>query len=1101
MSCLVISKKIRSAILSATLLLFAVSLSAQIRGVLNGKVTSASGAPVPNASITVTNTGTNETHTGISKDDGSFTIPDLSPGTYRVDVEASGFKRTSQQDVRIDPGSPVRLQVTMQAGSASETVEVAAEASLIQDDSAQVSRQYNTRFVREVPLQERNHQLIPEFMTGVTPPQPSIPSAGSGTTGSPAQLQDQLNQSLLTDPQRNFYWQTNGQQYWTNRQTLDGAENDEPFKNATAHLAPLEAIEQVNLITSNYDASQGRAAGSIVNLVTRSGTNSFHGSLFEFNSNSAFNARNYFDAKPFAQSSYNFNQYGGTIGGPIVKDHTFFFLSYEGDYFHQHTPEVTTVPTSALRSGDFSNVPNVTIYNPQTGAGNAANRLAFPGNIIPASLISPQARALMSYFPAANLPGFENNYFANVPWRDDGHRIDAKLDHRFNDHASAFVRYGYSNYRALTGSPLGEVIGTDSLANLRSHTATIGLNGTVRGMQGELRLNYIRYDDPIRQYSALTPASQFGFTNPNAAGAPLPSVGIQGMSAIGTPANYQQPNTESSWNIASHWNAHWRGNDLRFGVDLWEVRFDGFQNYNFGSQGGYSFTPGPTSLLGGAGLGSFGGFANSFASFLLGAPSQIGLTIPNYTPSNYQYQVSGYLADTVHLFDRLTIDLGVRYDFFTPLQPRVASSTYSYNPYTNALNQLGTNGVDVRNNAQYNTTNLSPRIGFAYRFGDRTAIRAGYGISYFNNPIQLQAASLIPSQTGYELGVNSGFGVAGPFGALPAASAISSNAALNRSFSYTNGKMSTPYVQTFNIQVQHDFGSGFVADVGYVGNLGRQLPYTLELNAAQPGAGVAGLPFYPHTANVLERTTGLTSNYNALQVNLTKRFSKGLSFTAAYTYSKALDYGGGLNPLINNLSVRQNYGPADFDRTHVFTLTHVWQLPIGTGTNHFNSGVLGHVLGPWQLDGVLRYSTGAPFTPTADPTLCNCPGNTPVANLSYAGTSTGVVLSPGFFGYFPYFFQVTNYALTQPAAGQLGNAGRNILRGEDLVNYDLALFRSFVFLENTKLEFRAQAYNIANSPHFANPITNVNSANFGQYTSTLPFAGARTLQLGLRLTF
>jgi hypothetical protein len=308
------------------------------------------------------------------------------------------------------------------------------------------------------------------------------------------------------------------------------------------------------------------------------------------------------------------------------------------------------------------------------------------------------------------------------------------------------------------------------------------------------------------------------------------------------------------------------------------------------------------------------------------------------------------------------------------------------------------------------------------------------------------------------------------------------------------------------VQVQRDLTHGIVMDIGYVGNLGRQLPYLRNLNAAQPGTGVAGLPFYGQygrTANVLEADTGLTSNYNALQVNFTKRFSQNLAFTLAYTYSKALDYSDSLTPLVNNLDIRRNYGPADFDRTHQLTLTHVWQLPIGAGTHHLSEGMVGRILGPWQLNGILRYATGTPFTPTADAAACACPGNTPVADVSYLGQTNVVAYQPGFFGYFPYIYSFANYGFTQPAAGQMGNAGRNILRTENFVNYDLSFFRSFVVTEKAKLEFRAEGYNLANSPHFGAPIPNVNSANFGQYTSTLNGLGlgSRTLQFGLRVIF
>jgi hypothetical protein len=312
-------------------------------------------------------------------------------------------------------------------------------------------------------------------------------------------------------------------------------------------------------------------------------------------------------------------------------------------------------------------------------------------------------------------------------------------------------------------------------------------------------------------------------------------------------------------------------------------------------------------------------------------------------------------------------------------------------------------------------------------------------------------------------------------------------------------------VQNYDFLIEHDLGKyGLVASVGYVGNLGRELPFSREINAAAPGTGEAGQPLnilFGRTASTIERATGLTSNYNALQASVIKRFSQNLSFTIAYTYSRSLDHGpGGVTPLLNNLNFNTNYGPSDWDRPHMFTLSHVWRLPVGAGSGHLSDGLMGRLLGPWQIDGSFRWLRGTPFTVTADPTLCNCPGNTAVASSVGAGTS------PAFFpvqtfGFFPIAVQSLTSGFAQPPAGTLGNIGRNSVRGNSFTNYDLSLFRSFVIYEQTRVEFRAEAYNLANTPHFANPIANVNSANFGQSVASLPFAPERRLQFGARFIF
>ncbi|MCU1262974.1 MAG: Cna domain protein, partial [Bryobacterales bacterium] len=1047
------------------ILLLAAGVSfGQVRGTLNGKVTAASGGGVPRAAVTITNLATNERHDVVTGQDGNFVVADLAPGSYRISVEASGFKRLSQQDVVVQAGTPIRLALVLDTGSANETVEVGADASLIQDDSAQIGKSYSSRAIRELPLLDRNFQQLSELMTGVTPPE--------------------VNTSPLRDPQRNRHWATNGQPFWTNREQLDGVENDEPFFNIAAHVPAMETIQQLNFITGDYDASQGRAAGTIVNVISRSGTNQLHGSAFEFNNNSYFGARNYFNPKGLPQAHYNTNQFGATVGGRIIRDHTFFFLAYEGDYNRQQIPEVSTVPTASFLAGNFSGIPNLTLYNPATGAANGTGRLPFSNNIIPPSLFSSQASALLPYFPRANSAGIENNYFSNVPFRDDGNRADARIDHRFNDRLSAFLRWSYSNYRTVESSALGSVLGYSELAKLRAHNAMVGFEGTVFGMSADLRFGYTRYDDPIRPQTSSPLASSFGFSNPNVAPgtATLPAIQI-GSLMLGTPANFQQRRTENNLNLASNWSTQFRGNNIRFGIDLWQVRMDGFTNSAFGPQGGYVFGPGPTELNGGAALGQFGGFAGSFASFLLGAPTVAGASTPIYS-SNVQYQASGYVADTVHLLGgKLTLDLGLRYDFFSPLEPRHSAGVFIYDPASNQLLPVHRNGVDAVGNVQYNITNFAPRVGFAYRFTDRTVVRGGYGISYFNLPLQLQSRGFI-SQSSVQQGVLGGYTTAGSFGAVPGITAVQASGvpAPNSAFAFLSKDVQMPYVQSFNLQVQQDLTHGIVMDIGYVGNLGRQLPYTRNLNAAQPGTGIAGLPFFNQfgrTSPVFQEDTGLTSNYNALQLNITKRFSQGLAFTVAYTYSKALDYSDSLGPLVNNLDIRRNYGPADFDRTHVFTLTHVWQLPIGTGEKYLNQGIVGKIVGPWQLNGILRYATGTPFTPVADPAACACPGNTPVADVVFLGQTNVLTYQPTFFGYLPYVYSFVNYGFAQPAPGQIGNAGRNILRTENFINYDLALARTFKVKEQMKLDFRAEAYNLANSPHFGSPVRDVNSANFG----------------------
>ncbi len=1072
-------------------LVFGLALGAQTMGTLTGTINDNAGAAVPAAAITVTPLSGGPPQRVVTGTDGTFAITGLPPGSYRVDVEYSGYKRSAVQNIELTTGAPVQIRVDLQRGDTRDTVQVRGSAVLTQTDSAQISQSLNIRTVTEIPLFERNHQELVQLLPGITPPH---------TMG-----------SVLLDPQRNRLWETNGLPSQFNRRNMDGVENDEPNQALSVYVSPVESIQQLDLMTSNYSASQGRAGGTIINPATRTGSNEFHGSAFEFNSVSAMSARNYFNPEGVPQARYTFNQFGATLGGPIKRDNAFFMLSYAGDLDLRHVPTITTVPTADFRAGNFSAVPQLALFDPRTGFVNNMGRTPFFNNTIPTTRISPVARALLPFFPTPNAEGFENNLFTNVPLKNDGHRGDVRLDHKFEDDTNFFLRWSFANYSTMEGSPLGALGG--GTGHLQNHNAMIGATHVFSpSIIGDLRLSYTRYANKLNSTLGNdVNLRNLGFTDPTVAGLGIPQIQINGMQSFGTRPGFPGLNVNDSLNLVNSWNLITGRNNVHFGFDVWGIRADGFENMAFGPTAGYVFGPGATASPTGQGLGPYGAYANSFAAFLLGAPTQAGRTMAGIRSSYTSTQGSLYLEDSFKVSDKLTLELGGRWDVFSPVAPRRNEGIFIYNPATNQLSPTNTGDIDNVGNVQTNWKNVAPRFGFAYRAMERTVVRGGYGITFFQGPLSFYAASLL-SNPGTTSGVASGFGTAsGTFGTLPTVTtnltSASSIVAPNSTLYYTPRDMRTPYVQQFNLLIEQDLGRyGLVGSIGYVGNVGRFLPYSRDINAAQPGAGVNGLPLntvqFARTGSTIETGTGVNSNYNSLQANLTKRFGQSLSFTAAYTYSKALDYGSnGLTPFQNNLNLRSNYGPADWDRTHMFTFSHNWQIPIGADTHFLNQGWIGRILGPWQLSGVFRWNSGTPITLTADPTLCNCIGNTPTASTVVTGLSTVVVPVPTFFGFVPVPYQSLQFEFTQPAANSLGNLGRNSVRGPGFTNYDVSLHRSFVVHEQTRLELRGEAFNITNSPHFANPIGNVSSASFGQSISTLPFAPERKLQVAARILF
>ncbi|HWE51857.1 MAG TPA: carboxypeptidase regulatory-like domain-containing protein, partial [Bryobacteraceae bacterium] len=951
-------------------LLFALGLYGQTTGSISGKVTAPDGRAIPTASVTVTS-ATGATQTAVTGQDGTFTISNLQPGPYRVDVQVNGYSPLTQNDVQVSTGGPITVALALQPGNSTQKIQVQGQSSSIQDDNATIARAYSSGSVTDPPIIDLNHQQLVEKMPGVQPPV----TFSAQTESENAMMTPPLTNPTLLDPQNNRVWATNGQSPLRNNQLLDGAEILEPVNGIAVHVPTQMSLQEMKVTTSNYQAENGRATGTVLTDITRTGNDGFHGQLFEFNSNDWLRARDYFDPAGLPQSRFTSNQFGGLLNGRIVKDKTFFLLSYQGDRFSGESPMFTTVPTVAFQGGNFAGLPAGSIINPTTG-------LPFANNQIPGTMLNSISQNLIDALPLPSFSGQEFNYFANTPYKNIGNRLDARIDQHFSDKTSMSLRYGLSYYETYQGALFPGISADGGRSRLRSHEGLFNVDHVFgAGLYTNLQLGMNRYSDPISALPSDYSGSFFGFSGANGA---VPLIQVSGLPALGSNPNLPQINKENNYTLKNQWSARYGRNALRFGVDLWNIRFDGFQNLPYGPAGGYSFTSGATAPLGSTSVALY---PNALASFLLGAPTTSGIISSSYLPSYVSWQYGGYLDDQVK-FGRLTMDLGLRYDYFRPVQPRSNAASYDvFDPASGGLVPLGS-GVNRFGGQHSQTLNFAPRIGMAFRVNDHTVVRAGYGMSYWN-PLQYEASALIPAFTGAGFGAAGTYTVApggyGAFAPISSASTLAPNVPLY----YTQNNFRTPYVEFYNFTVQHDLSHGILFDIGYVGNVGRDMPYTLNTNAALPGTGVTGLPYFlsGRTAPTYLRGTGFSSNYNSLQTNITKRFSGGLGFSLAYTYSKALDYGQGLQPFLNNVNPTANYGPADWDRTHVITITHDWRLPFGAGTNHLSSGVLGHVLGPWQLDGIFTWNSGLPYTPIGSTALCGCPGNTVTASLVNGGNS------------------------------------------------------------------------------------------------------------------
>lgn len=1066
----------------------------QVSATLIGTVTDQSGATVPNATVTATEVRTGVVRKINTTSDGVFTIPYLAPGTYKVEFEAAGFKKVVRENIDLPVSSSIRVDATLEPGAVTETVSVTSEAPPLQTDRAEVARNFSTQNVTELPLANRSFQALAGLVAGVTPPT--------------------VDFTQSEDPQGTTFFRANGQGNSSNNTLVDGVDNTNPTLGLTVYIPPAEVVEEVHVSTSNYNAEFGRAGGAIVNVATRGGTNDLHGSLYEFHRSTNFRARDFFNTVGKPKPTYIRNQFGAAAGGPIIKNKTFFYGAYQGLYLRQSATTIASTPPTAWLSGDFSGVPGLHLYNPATGNADGTGRQAFANNIIPANLFSPIASKLLQYFPAPNAGGasFTNNLNLNVPFLYDGNSWDGRVDHNFNQSTKMFGKMNYSRYNVTQKAVLGDIIGEGTLA--RDYTVTALANfthGFSPTLLTEVRMGYNRYRTNVNGLDMKTVTNQsLGIANPNPD--PISSVGmarvqINGMPGMFTPVYYPLINTDNLFTWVNTWSKIFSSHSLKWGAEIHRNRMDRFQpqGLNLGPRGLFTFNPGTTALKGGPDLGPYGSFANSFAAFLLGAPDQTSRTYMPITPTNRQTQAFFFFQDTWQATKNLTLDLGLRYELYTPIKSRYAGAASNYDPSTNTLLVCGVGSVDMACGVKLEKNDWAPRIGIAYRLKSRSVIRAGYGISYWTGRFGFTGGTLstqFPVIYNIQNGATGDFIVDGSFTTLPPVVpvAIPSNGRItpapNQAFFVIPPRNPMPMVQSYNFTYQREIGWNMTFDAGYVGNLGTHLPFNQAFNAALPGTGLAGKPLvaaFGRTADVSVRGDGVSSNYNSFQSNLNKRFSSGLTFTAAYTWSRSLDVGSDQAGFTINNDFRRQYGPSNYDRTHMLTISHLYELPFGVGKKYLHSGLAAYIVGNWQINGIYRLATGTPFNITTDATPCNCPGNGNFANVIHSATILGGI-GPG-----QKWFDIT--AFTVPPANSFGNAGRNIVRGPRLSNYDMSIFRNFPIRERAKLEFRGEFYNLTNTPHFSNPNGSITSGNFGEISSTLGGYGNREVQLALRMTF
>jgi Carboxypeptidase regulatory-like domain/TonB dependent receptor len=1102
---------ILSLLLAVAFFTFSRAAEAQVLyGTLNGTVSDASGAPIPSVKVEAMNVGTGIAKQTTTDERGNYVFTDLQAGTYKVTISAPSFRSVVETGVALDANSVRRIDAQLQVSTVEQTLEVNAAAVSLQTDRADVSQQLQSQQLSDLPeAGMRNFQNVFIIIPGFSPPASSHSEAGN--------------------PQGALATNVNGASYNNNATRLDGALDLYPWlPEIVAYVPSADAIQTVNVVTASFDAEQGMAGGSVVNVAIKSGTNQFHGAAWEFNAISALKARNYFYYGVNNPKNI-INQFGGNFGGPIKKNKLFFFANWEATDKRANVSALQTVATDPLRAGNFTGTS--TIYDPRTGAANGTGRTPFPNNMIPSTLFASASAKMIALMPepnqasAASTP--TNDYFASGDYSSTHHNIDTKVNYNPTDKTSLFARYSISPSNIFDPPGLGPA-GGNTLDGGQPGTAlgrvqSVGIGGTysvsptilIDGNVGYTRLRIGAQNVDIGKNYGLDVLGIPGTNGSYYLDGGYPNFGVTGFSSFGN-ANVSNPFLFRDNEYVGGVNLGWvkGSHSFRFGGEYQHFGINHFQpQTSFGPRGGFTFTGGLTALNGGAAPSLY----NAWADFLLGVPQTLGTSTEYINPATVRESMYAFYArDQWQVTRKFTVSYGIRYELY-PLATRDHYGADIYNPNTGVVCLGGLNGAPKDCGVDVGNGNWGPRLGLAYRLSDKTVLRAGYGISVDPNSYRAMRDAY-PATIGESIAGASSFQAAGTLATgipLIIGPDLSGKAPIILPTNITTTTFPTNYrrgyIESLNFTIQHELVKDFTAQASYVMTKAIRHTQDININPAGPGGGVAGQLYYPitgQTTAITESTPFSTSNYNSLQTQVIKRAGAGI-IGASYTFSKAMDFGdnddSGLTwawaPMIE-----RNYALAGFDRTHNFQLFSNYTLPFGKGQRWLSHGAAGMIVGGWQLNGILSRMSGLPFTVASSGTSVNSPGNTQTAEQVLP--TVAILGGHGIGANGGSYFNPTAFAPVTTVS--FGNSGRDILRGPGVFNTNASLFRTFRLTEKFQLQFRMEIFNLTNTPQFGQPGATVTSATFNSdgsvkalngYTQITSASNERQLRFALKFYF
>jgi hypothetical protein len=1104
-----------------------VTFGQTLYGAILGDVRDESGALIPGAEVKATNQDTNVSQAAISNDLGYYSFTTLNPGTYTLTVTMPGFKEYVETDVPLVVNNVYRRNVTLHIGLVTESITVISETAVLQTDRAEVRAELASEGLGNLPVPlGRNYQELFKTLPGFEPPRRA--------------------HSVQTNPSRSRAFNVNTVSASINTTRIDGITTTNPLlPHITGYVPSLDSIDTVNVVTNSFDAEQGLAGGAAITVRMKSGTNDFHGSAFFVHHSNPLRAKRYLYPYPRDENGndlrvgkYIYNQWGGSVGGPIVQDKLFFFVSYEGLTNRRFANIIGSVPTQSVREGNFDNL-GVTVYDPRTGNPDGSGRAPFPNNTIPEDRWDPINEEMLAKLPLPNISGEQtserNNYLGEGIFEWDRFTLDTKIDWVISERFNLFGRVSALDYKVVDPS----IFGNDNIVgrNLYNRGFEGGNVGTGEGVTYTFGLgaNFVVNPSLILDanfgYADFTTDSLHPFWGQNKGlelGIPgtngdqwwqggYPLWDLQGYDDLGTTQTFM-PYSRDDRNIQYTANFNWTSaaHNVRFGVDISQQHMNHIQpegGVYHGAQGKFQFHRDLTRARLENGRLSPSISRQSFAAFLLGMPYRIGKNdlmdpLPYTTRNNL---IGFYVRDRWQFRPNFTLSIGTRWEYY-PMPTRAHRGFERYNPETNLMEVCGIGQVPKDCGARMSKTLFAPRVGIAYRISDDFVFRAGYGLTIDPFPLAVHLRTNYPMFIENDIRSENNW--------LPVIEAMSEGIPEIEIPDLGNGIIDIPgevsartflldfrrgYVQSWNLTLQKELFAGITGEVAYVANRGIRGLGRRDLNYGELGGGRDSQQLvakYGRTARTEAIDTAGRNQYDSLQTRLQRRFAGGWAIGVSYSLAKGIasGYHGGSSgtglkidiPELFDLNRQLNA----VDRRHNLQITNIWELPFGPGRKYLSNGGAGSaILGGWQVNNIVSWYTGTPFD-AEGPGSADC-GSGCVQRADRVGP---IVKLDGIGPGTPYFEPVS---FSAPDRGTIGTAGYGILWSPRTFNWDFSVFRDFVFTEWMTLRFTAEFFNVLNHPQYDAGDRAFASIEVGEddFLEIDEGINERNIRVGLRLVF